>query len=95
MSGPVILVRADETSNNEMACSHANSSSKQNRLATELVDVEQSRDCKDKFNYSNNTSRQESKSVTFESEASEDERCTESSCQWLPWIDCNILLTNS
>jgi hypothetical protein len=72
---PVIFVRANETSNDEMACSHTNSSSKQDRFAAELVDVEQGRDCEQELDYTDNTGRQKSQSVTLEAEASEDEGC--------------------
>jgi hypothetical protein len=58
-----------------MACSHANSSSKQDRLATELVNVEQGRYREKEFNHTDNTGRQKSQSVTLEAEAPEDKGC--------------------
>jgi hypothetical protein len=59
-----------------MACSHTNSSSKQDRLATELVNVQQGRDREKELNHADNTSRQKSQSVAFESKSSEDEWST-------------------
>jgi len=41
---PVRFIRSNESGDDEMTCSHTNSSSKQDRLATELVDIEQSWD---------------------------------------------------
>jgi hypothetical protein len=75
MARPVIFIRSDETSNDEMARSHTDSSSKQDRLATELVNVEQGRYREKKFNHTDNTGRQKSQRVTLEAEAPEDKGC--------------------
>lgn len=95
MARPAVFIRPNETGNDEVACSHADSSSKQDRLATKLVDVEYSGDRQEELNHANNTGRQKRQGVTFKSEALEDEGCTERSGQrWLK-IGCNAALTSS
>lgn len=76
MARPVRFVGSNESGDDEMTCSHTDSSSKQNRLATELVDIEQSWDREQKFDHADNTGRQKSQCVAVESKASENEGCT-------------------
>lgn len=77
MACPRTFVGSNETSNDEMACSHSNCSSEKNRLATELVDIQNSRDGKKEFNHTNNTRGQQRSCVSAESEVIENERSTE------------------
>lgn len=77
MARPAVFIRSNETGNDEVTCSHADSSSKQDRLATKLVDVEYSRNRQKELNHANNTGRQKRQGVAFKSEALEDEGCTE------------------
>lgn len=76
MAPPRTFIGSNETGNDEMACSHSNCSSEKNRLATKLVDIQDSRDGKEKFNHADNTSGQQRSCVSGESEILENERST-------------------
>ena len=52
---PVRFIGSNESGNDEVTCGHTNSSSKQDRLATEFVNVEQSRNSGEKFDHTDNT----------------------------------------
>ena len=63
-----------------MACSHANTTSNQDRLAPELVDVEDCGDGEEEFEDADDTGGQEGDSVTAQSEVAEDERSVVVDC---------------
>jgi hypothetical protein len=72
---PVVAVSTDNTGYDEMGDSHPNTTSNEDNLSSEAIDVEHCRDGGEEHDDTDNTSSKERRGATAQAKALEDERC--------------------